>query len=422
MNKKLLQKTQRIYLIYFVVVILITAPLFYFIIHRMYISNADESLRLREYEFRQNNIATLRKADIPTWNKYNPDVKILADKGLTKDSLFYTYYYETQDNENELYRELNTPVMIEGMPYTLSARINLIESEDLILGIAIVFVIIIVLLLAGLFFINRRLSGRLWKPFYQTLHQIEGFEIDKSNRPEFTGSDIEEFNRLNASINSLIEKNIAIYDHQHEFIENAAHELQTPLAVFKAKIDTLIQRPDVTREQADILSSLEESLARLNRLNRNLLLLSRIERDQYNETETFPIKKLIEKQLEFFMEQAAQKNIRITTDLPHDFRVHAHAGLTEILVSNLLLNAIRHNIKNGEMTISLREQELIISNTGPNRPIPPEKLFDRFYKSDPSEQGTGLGLAIVKKIADLNHWTVSYTFSNSLHSFSVQFQ
>ncbi len=421
MNKKLLYRTQRIYLIYFVVIIVITAPLFYFIIHRMYISNADESLRLREYEFKKNNIATLRKRDIPVWNKYNPDVKILEDIGLKKDSLFYAHYYETQDNETELYRELNTPVTIENTPFTLSARVNLVESQDLILGIAAVFLAIIVLLLVGLFFINKKLSGKLWKPFYQTLQKIEDFEIDKQKRPVFSDNDIEEFNRLNNSINDLIEKNILIYNNQKEFIENAAHELQTPIAVFKAKIDTLIQRPDVTKEQSEVFASLYDSVSRLSRLNKNLLLLSRIDRNRFDKTVAFSLTELIKKQLAFFTAQAEQKQIEIITDLRNDLTIHAHQGLTEILVNNLLLNAIRHNVRNGKIYISVTEKKLEISNTGELRKLPSENLFGRFFRSGSSGQGTGLGLAIVKKIVDLNNWKISYSFIDNLHHFSVHF-
>lgn len=421
MDKKLLHKTQRVYLIYAIIIFIAVAPVFYFVLHKMYISNADESLSLRKFDFLKNNISSLKEKDIPVWNKYNPDIKILKDIGLKKDSLFYTSYYEQQDEEDEPYRELNAPILIENKPYTFSARTNLLELEDLITGIAIFFFIIFILLLTGLFFINKRLSLFLWKPFYQTLRQIEGFEIDRSNKPVFFDSDIEEFNRLNSSINKLIEKNIIIYNKQREFIENAAHELQTPIAVFKAKIDTLIQRPDLTKGQSEILVLLNNTVSRLNRLNKNLLLLSKIDKSQFDKTEIFSVKELIEKQLIFFKEQAEQKNIEIQTDLQNDFTLNANIGLTEILINNLLLNAIRHNVKNGEVNISLLKQKLIITNTGALEELDKKKLFSRFSKSNTSKQGNGLGLAIVKSIADVNHWTVTYSFSNNLHSFIVQF-
>ncbi|HFX18017.1 MAG TPA: HAMP domain-containing histidine kinase [Flavobacteriales bacterium] len=295
------------------------------------------------------------------------------------------------------------------------------ESEDLILSIAILFTFIIILLFLGLFFINKRLSKKLWQPFYQTLRQIENFEIDRQQKPVFHNSDVEEFNRLNNSLKKLIEKNSQIYDSQREFVENAAHELQTPIAVLKAKIDTFIQDSDITPKQAEILTAINHSVSRLHRLNKNLLLLSKIDKNQFDKKESFSINALIENQLQFFTEQAKQKNITIHTDFQNDIRINGHKGLTEIMLSNLLLNAIKHNIEKGEINISISEQALVISNTGIDNALPKDKLFKRFSKSNPSEKGAGLGLAIVKKIADTYGWTVSYRFKDGLHRFSVQF-
>jgi len=176
-------------------------------------------------------------------------------------------------------------------------------------SIAILFLVIISLLLIGLFVITKRLSINLWKPFYETLNQIEKFEIDKSNHPKFTETNIEEFNRLNNSIEKLITKNTSIYHSQREFIENAAHELQTPLAVFQAKIDTLIQNADFTQEQYKMLSSLNDSVSRLNRLNKNLLLLSKMENDIYNEKQTINLKEAIEKHFDFLPNRQKQRTL-----------------------------------------------------------------------------------------------------------------
>ncbi len=421
MSKKLLHKTQRIYLIYSVITLIITAPLFYFITEHFYIDDADKTLILYKSEFMENLAAQLKETDIPVWNRFNNVINIEGAKSLQKDSLFYTFYFDELEQENEPYRELNSPIIIEGEPYTFVARINLVESEDLMASIALLFLVIIILLLLGLFIITKRLSLSIWKPFYDTLNQIEHFEIDKNKQPQFRETEIEEFSRLNRSIKKLIEKNIAIYQNQREFVENAAHELQTPIAIFQGKLDSLIQRQDITQGQSEILESLNHSVSRLNRLNKNLLLLSKIERNQFDETEMFSMKELIEKLLDFFVEQAGQKNIRIMTELDDDFTINANVGLTEILVSNLFLNGIRHNVQNGELTISLSQEKLVMTNTGHSEELSKAKLFSRFSKSDPSSRGTGLGLAIVKKIATLNNWTITYSYSNNLHSFSVQF-
>ncbi|MCW5908346.1 MAG: HAMP domain-containing histidine kinase [Chitinophagales bacterium] len=419
MTKKLLHKTSNAYLIFAVLVLVVSAPLFYFITEKLYIDDADEALILRKNEFLQFHSSTLTEKDIPIWNKFNRDIKIKEPQSISGDTFFYTYYYDSLGQENEPYRELNFPIIIEGKPYTYSARINLVETEDLIKSIALLFFIILLLLLLGLFIINKRLSQNLWKPFYETLRQIEQFEIDKSNQPKLTETNIEEFNRLNQSIEKLIERNTTIYHSQREFIENAAHELQTPLAVFQAKIDTLIQSGEFTEQQNQILSSLNDSVSRLNRLNKNLLLLSKIENDNYSEKQSISLNKLIEKHLEFFIEQSRAKNISIKTELSEPVIVNANPVLAEILISNLFLNAIRHNVANGRVEVTLTKQSITFSNTGNNKPLAADKLFTRFSKSNPSEQGNGLGLAIVKKIADLNKWKVKYSFEANLHTFSV---
>jgi len=421
MNKKLLHKTSSAYLIYSVLILLISAPVFYYAISRLYIKETDDTLVLHKKEFLQYSVVNLQQADIPAWNRFNRNIKIDSGQTLAKDSFFYTSYYDTLDAEIEPYRELVVPVKIQGKSYTYKARINLVETRDLIKNIAFLFFTIISILLIGLYIITKKLSSNLWKPFYQTLQQIESFEIDKSILPQFDETGIEEFNRLNTSIQRLIEKNIVIYKSQREFIENAAHELQTPLAVFQAKIDTLIQRPDVSKDQFEILASLNESVSRLNRLNKNLLLLSKIENDSYSGKETLEVNNYIQKNLEFFTEQAGSKKLKITTDLNEQLEIQSNPVLAEVVISNLFLNAIKHNIQEGVINVRTTNKSLAFSNSGQSFPLDHRKQFNRFSKINPSEHGTGLGLSIIKKIADLNGWNVNYNFEDNLHSFTITF-
>lgn len=421
MHKNLLHKTVKTYLIYSILTLLVSAPVFYFATKSLYNKEADDTLLLHKKEFLTRIAPAMKVADISLWNKFNRNAKIDSTKQILKDTFFFSTYYDTLDAEMEPYRELNFPVSIEEKKVTYAERINLVESQDLLKNIAVLFLTIISILLIGLFIITKKLSTSLWKPFYKTLQQMEDFEIDKTSPPEFEKTDIAEFIRLNSSIKKLIERNSAIFKSQKEFIENAAHELQTPLAVFQAKIDTLIQRADVTQEQAEILGLLNENIARLNRLNKNLLLLSKIENDGFSLTQPLSIANYIEKNLDFFTEQAKSKSLTIKLELRQDIQAVSNPVLAEVLISNLFLNAIRHNTKNGEIIVVLMENRLIISNSGQAGSLHTEKLFNRFSKSNPAEKGTGLGLSIVKKIADLNKWRVSYNYENNLHSFFISF-
>jgi signal transduction histidine kinase len=224
MNKNLLHKTQKAYLCFLILFFAIVAPLFYIIAHRLYVEEVDESLGLAKFEFMQHSVSKLKTEDIADWNRFNAKIKIEASKGLNHDTLFNTTHYNILEDETEPYRVLNSPVVIDGNSYTLTLETNLLESEDFIITILLLFIIIIAFLFSGILRINKWLSTRLWKPFYQTLQQMEHFEIDKNSMPEFRHSSIAEFNSLNGSIEKLIKRNIVIYNNQREFVENAAHE------------------------------------------------------------------------------------------------------------------------------------------------------------------------------------------------------
>ena len=422
MNKKLLHTTLKYYVLFSLIVMLSAAPLFFYITQLLYLHETDEALLLQKEEFELLFAPQLKDKDVAVWNKWNRDIKIVkVQKIISGDTLFSHSSYNNLDKENEPYRVLNAPVTINNKPYLFTARINLVDNKDFIISILMVFTIIILILLIGLFIITRKLSITLWKPFYDTLEQIEKFEIDKSSNPKLAENSIEEFNRLNLAINKLIERNTRIYKSQKEFIENAAHELQTPIAIFKGKLETLMQRDDVTEEQFDILDKLNDTTTRLNRLNKNLLLLSKIESKHYNIPEKVLFNKVITNQLDFFNEQALSKNISINTDLEADTFVQTNMFLSEILISNLFLNAINHNAANGTINVVLRENSLVFSNTGISKSLVTDKLFERFSKVNPSSKGNGLGLSIIKKIVENNNWEIIYSYKDKLHIFEIRF-
>lgn len=422
MNKTLLYRTYKTYLLFSVIVLVVAAPLFYYAIKQLYIREADKILLLHKNEFLQKYLPGLTTADIELWNRFNRNIKIdRPGTHVTRDSLFSSYYYDVLGKETGTHRILNIPIQIEGKPYTYVARINLVETEALVENIALLFLVIILALLVGLFIITKRRAQSLWEPFYKTLGQIEDFEIDKSKQPVFSTTDIKEFNRLNTSIEKLIGKNTLIYKSQAEFIENAAHELQTPLAVFQAKIDTLMQGADFTKEQAELMESLNDTVSRLNRVNKNLLLLSKIDNDHYSDRQSILLADCIEKNIDFFTEQATAKKLKIQLLLADRREIKVNPALADIFISNLFLNAVKHNIPNGQITVSIQANKLVFSNSGKNFPLNPNKLYNRFSKEDPSGKGTGLGLSIIKKIADLNGWTIDYDYAAGIHSFIVTF-
>ena len=420
-NKKLLQKTLNYYYLYAVSVLILVGPAFYFVSNILYEADANEDLYAIKKQFNTFNKGDITVKDIPLWNKFNRNVNLQKFNGQNKDCLFERSYYDALNKENEPFRVLNSPVKIEGKWFTFSAKINMIEKENLIGSTAILFILLFLLLIIGFFIITKLISKKLWQPFYVALAKMEQFEIDKSTSVKLIQSTTEEFNRLNNAIDRLINKNSKIYQSQREFIENAAHELQTPMAIFKGKLENILQRNDLNSEQFQLIEDLDNTTTRLVKLNRNLLVVSKIDNNTYNKIDSINLTEIIKNQLTFFSEQALYKNIRITTELAEKIIVDSNYFLAEMLISNLFLNAINHNILNGEIIVKLTIDRIMFSNTGALEPLKTEKMFERFSKSNPTSQGNGLGLSIVKKIVDTNQWVINYHFKENFHTFEIVF-
>ncbi len=423
MARKLLTKTLRANMVVSALILMVSAPLFYWITEGLAIEDSDEALWLRKKEFLHYTLPTLQTDEIDDWNRINRDLSILPmDEQLTNDTVFGKFFYDTLDAENEPYRVLLAPVRIQGEPFTFMARMNQIESEDFIQSIALLFILVILVSLTGMYLITRWQSQRLWRPFYATLRIMESFEIDKEQSIEFGHSGTLEFERLNVVLARLMEKNRSVFAAQREFVDHAAHELQTPLAILQTQIDMMMQRPDLNESQGEMLEKLEAAINRLLRLNKNLLLLSKLDSRPYDANEDVSLLSILQHQLPFFEEQAAAHQIAITLDCVEDLRLVANSTLVEIAVSNLLFNAVRHNVNEGKIDVRLSEGKLIVSNTGSHEALPTDQLFKRFSKISSKSQGHGLGLSVIKKIADLNAWDFTYSFQDQRHWFVLNFK
>ncbi len=419
-TKKLLHKTTNSFLAFAIIVLLIAGPVFYFISQWLYTYETKEVLLLHKAAFVKESHTHFTQNDIKTWNKYNRNVKIVPDMGVKKDSIFGRMIFDSIAKEEEPFYIIYAPIEIKGKKYTYIEKINQLEMEEMIFSVAGIFLCIIIILLIGIIWISKTAAVKIWNPFYNTLKQIEDFEIDKNKSPHFIPTNIDEFDRLNKSLGRLIEKNTAIYKGQKEFVENAAHELQTPLALFQTKIDSLLQL-ELNKEQSLLVGSLSKDVSRLNRLNKNLLLLSKIDNESYLEKNTIILNEYINRHLDFFTEQAKAKNLSIRTEFKNTLSVKGNVALAEVLLNNLFLNAIRHNVKNGKIDIIIENNSIQFSNTGQETSLVLENIYNRFSKANPSSQGNGLGLAIVKKISELNQWEIRYFFNDTLHTFEVKF-
>jgi signal transduction histidine kinase len=302
----------------------------------------------------------------------------------------------------------------------LTVQMSQVDNNELIMAIGLVQIALIVLLASGLLFLNRSLSKKLWKPFYNTLNQLKAYELDKNESFQIEKTDIIEFDDLNKTISHLIDRNRKVFLQQKEFIENASHELQTPIAIFQSKLDILMQNPMLSESGATTIMELEASAQRMARLNKNLLLLSKIDNEQFNNKEEIELSNLINDLLANLKLLVGKAELSITTTVA-PLQIVANKTLIEVLLTNLFHNAIRHATLQRIVFVQLNERTLKVTNTGNPLKMNPAKMFERFSKEGARENSTGLGLAIVKKICDSYGFSISYVYEGGSHIFSVTF-
>ena len=293
-------------------------------------------------------------------------------------------------------------------------------EADILHGIVIQFALIVSVLGVAIVLTMRFISGRLWRPFDWTLEAIECFKLENDVCPSLAESDTEEFARLNAALQRLMTESLYSYRLQKEFTENASHELQTPLAVFQSKLDLLLQQPEITERQAAIIQDLYRMSSRLSRLSRNLLLLAKMENNQFSRTESVDVITVI-KDLRTYLESLsgglALKQNFSAASLP----VKANRALLESMINNLVVNAVRHNKAGGEITVSLTDNRLTVSNTSDDAALDENQIFNRFCRPSEKATGNGLGLSIVKAVCDYHGWKISYAYCDGKHEFTVIF-
>ena len=310
-------------------------------------------------------------------------------------------------------------------------------ERDIMAGMMIQYLLIFCVITIAMFITMRFATKKLWEPFDDTLQKAEHFNLAQSDIPLFANTDIEEFNRLNQSLERLMSKDKETYRIQKEFTENASHELQTPLAIIRSKLDLLMQE-ELGEKEMKLVSDLYQLTMRMGHLNRNLLLLAKIENAQYTMLQEVDVVAMLSESLPLYEALQNGTTIKLTDNYQH-LKVQANPVLLEYLLKNLIVNAIRHSPSKGEILIAIGDRQLIVSNDSiegkDGKPLDGKNLFQRFRSSDntqqvsngthqesPRQKGNGLGLAIVKAICDFHHWKIEYHFEDGKHLFVVRFK
>ena len=350
-------------------------------------------------------------------------ISIVHTKNITRPNvrLTDTLLFDQSKNSYIPYRALSFFAESNKSLYKISIYKSLTESNYLIEKIAMMVTVMVIIFLWAVYFLYRYFFRQIWADFFDTIDKINQFDISLPEKLNFPDSMIVEFNQLNSGLKLMTERIIDDFQGLKDFTGNLSHEIQTPLAVIKSKSELLLQTKNQTEEELQLTGEIHAETIRLSKLIKALTLLTKISNKQFTDKEKVSLKKLITTQLKAFEEIILMKGIRLQLNILSEPKIEMNPELANILIINLIKNAIRHNIDQGKIDIQLNSNYFTIKNSGMEPGKTPGELFNRFSKADAQSESLGIGLSIVKKICDFYGFKISYSYQDKIHQLSVYF-
>ena len=308
----------------------------------------------------------------------------------------------------------------EGQYYELKVSTPSFEKADLFSAVLLWIVALYVLLLLITVGITMLIFYRNLRPLYILLEWLDSYHPGVNPKPINNPTRVTEFKRLNVALQSAIDRSEQMLERQTQFIGNASHELQTPLAIIGNRVEWLLDESKLTDEQAMELYKINKTLSRAVRLNKTLLLLTKIENSQFIETSQVDLVAIVAETVESLSEIYLSRQIKFTTDLPSKFEVQMNESLASTLVTNLIKNVYVHSEQGVEARAAIVGRKLIVENQGRGM-LDREHIFERFYQGSQRETSMGLGLALVAAICRHYNINIEYSFVNGYHRFEVDF-
>lgn len=346
-----------------------------------------------------------------------PPTEVYRDSKEFDDREVYLFWKKETEPARVLTRIFHDE---DGIAYRLVVSTPTFERDDIIRAILIYIAIIYTVLLCTILAVTVVVFKYSMKPLYSLLRWLDGYRPGNGTDGFPNEETVYEFKKLTKAARETIERAENHLERQKQFIGNASHELQTPLAVLGNRIEWMMDNTSLTEEQFTELSKMRQSINRLVRLNRTLLLLSKIDNGHFLDRSNVDIVSIIENELEVYKEIFAEKELVCKVNVPQSFVVHMDEMLATTMVSNLIKNAFVHSPEGDTIEITISQGELSVSNSG-DEALDATRLFDRFYTSGKTGS-TGLGLALVKSIAGYYNWGVKYSFTGGKHRFAVTFE
>lgn len=346
-----------------------------------------------------------------------PIPKFTTFRLALRDTDMMDLYY----NKKVPYRMISYEQLINGKSYRISLARRLTDSERLFEGVAITLLLVAIDIIICFYFLNRWFSSNIWNPFYRALNLLKNFDLHKGGLVRFQRSKVDEFNAMNVELSKLTDKVTRDFKNLREFTENMSHETQTPLAIIRSRLELILQGENLTEDQVQHILSTLDSVNRLSKMNKGLIMLTRIDNDQYADLQDIHLGTLIRKHIQDLELFISSREIIVHTDIDEAVRVPLNPHLAGILLTNLLSNAVKYNRNAGDLFVTLTAEKLVIANSGDEPTLPPDQIFERFKKGD-SPDAVGLGLAIVKRIAEHAGMNILYEYAGGLHTFTLTLQ
>jgi len=350
------------------------------------------------------------------------EVRLLDNHVRSTQSLKDTDIYDSSSDSFIPFRYLHsTGNTIEKKGFVITIFQTLSEKNELLKDISLYLFFLFFSLLLISILINYLIARKLWSPFYSSVKIAGKFDIQSDKPLVLPSTDIVEFNQLNDVFTTMTRKMRDDYLNLKEFSENASHEIQTPLAVIRAKADLLMQQKNLNKDSINLVKSINEATTKLFKLNQGLLLISKIENQVFHEKKQVSLKKIAESGLENYKEIMHLKKIKVEFEASDEAIVEMNETLSEVLISNLLSNAVRFNFDGGFIKCHIDNKYLIITNSGSPMKVNPEDLFRRFHKVGDNPQSVGLGLSIVKKITESYGMSITYKCKDTIHELKLRY-
>lgn len=220
--------------------------------------------------------------------------------------------YIPEKEETEPARVLTTIFQdADGAYYELKVATPTFEKDDLLRAILYWVVFLYLLLLLTTISLTVWVFHRSMRPLYELLRWLDDYTPGRRGAPVPCSTRIVEFRRLSAAAQQAVDRSEALFEQQKHFIGNASHELQTPLAVLGNRIEWLLDNTEPTEKQMEELLKMQRTLRQIVRLNKTLLLLTKIDNGQFPESSEVDLAAVVGEQIDLYDEIYARSRHRL---------------------------------------------------------------------------------------------------------------